>query len=191
MEALQVPAGIKSKLLSLSHAINGWEAASQLLLEIKRRQLEPSHGMFEGLMAGACVFYGRPFKKANGLVRLDELATFEGSRNAQQWKEIHRAALDARDIVLAHQDVGKWAALPRRPIVVTPPDEITITFAPDGIRFENASLLPPANLHELLPLLINFQTRRADGLRFQIVAKYWPPGSVSLTTYRIEAVTPK
>jgi hypothetical protein len=177
----------KRRIQSITHALHGWVAAKELLQEIERKKLVPSHGLFEGLMVGACVLYGRPFKKAGGLVRLDDFASFTELPNAKYWSEVHQATIDARDMVLAHQDVKRWAALPRGPKGVTPPDELRLTFAPDGIRIDNVGLLPQANLHELLLHLINIQIERAERLRIDSITSSFPPGSVSMSTYRIEA----
>jgi hypothetical protein len=176
MQLIHIDPDLKKKLTSLNFALGGWRTARELLAEIQRRQLTPDFGMFEGLMVGACVLYVRPFKKARGLVPLAELESFSDQKDEHYFAGVHQAALDARDCVLAHQDVSKWPTLLNGVHVARAPDEIFLTVLPDlQMTIECGTLLPQGNLHELLPELVELQIRRVDNLRLNLVAGLLPP----------------
>lgn len=188
METIRIAPEQKMKLTSYNLALAGWRTSLELLTEIRTRGLKPSFGMFEGLMVGACTLYARPFKRAKGLVRLDDLASFTGQRDEAYFSSVHQAALEARDLVLAHQDVAKWYQLLKDVPGARRPDEATVTVLAGNLGIEAGMLLPQGNLHELLPDLIAFQIRRLEGLRFNLVAGILPPSFFTPAQFRIEAI---
>ena len=138
-------------------------------------------------MTGACVLYARPFKKAKGIVPLVELECFDDYSTGSQLLEVHMAAIEARDTVLAHQDVKKWPALLKDVPGARPVDEAIVTFSQGPFAIESGGLLPPENLHELLPELIALQLRRVDSLRFGLITGVLPPSFELPAQFRIEA----
>jgi hypothetical protein len=188
MQIVRVEAEKKKKLTSYNLAISGWRTALELLVEVNNRKLQPGFGMYEGLMVGACALYGRPFKRAKGLIRLDELASFRGLPDETRHSELHQAALDARDLVLAHQDVARWPDLQNGIPNVRPIDEMIVTVLPGHLGIESGMMLPQGNLHELLPELIELQIRRLDKLRFNLVFSTLPSSFTTPAKFKIEAI---
>jgi hypothetical protein len=186
MQTIIVSADTKRRLTSLNLAHSGWRSAQEVLAEIHVRKLKPDFGLFEGLMTAACVLYARPFKKAKGIVPLVELANFNDYERGPQLLEVHRAAIDARDTVLAHQDVKKWPALVKGVPGARPVDELIVTFSGGPFAIESGGLLPPENLHELLPDLISLQLKRVDSLRFGLITGVLPPSFELPAKFSIE-----
>lgn len=187
MQTIKVPPDTKRRLTSLNLAHSGWRSAQDVLGDIHARQLKPAFGLFEGLMTAACVLYARPFKKAKGIIPLVELECFEDYARGPELLEVHKAAIEARDTVLAHQDVKKWPTLLKDVPGARPVDEAIVTFSGGPFSIESGGLLPPENLHELLPDLIALQLRRVDSMRFGLVAGILPPSFELPAAFSIEA----
>lgn len=175
MQVVQVDEYVKQKLTSLNLAIDGWEAADALLEELNRQKLPPGSRLFDGLVAGACVLYGRPFKHAPGRVRLTELSRFDGLSDATILSEIHEAACDGRDVVLADQEISTSIGGAMDANGQDSADETIVTLKPEGPDVEFASLRPPEDLSESLPLLLKKQMARARSMRVQLMAAVLPP----------------
>lgn len=162
---IELPQLAHRRLVSLNLAYGGWETALQMLREIRDRKLLPSFGLFEGLMTAACVLYGRPFKAANGLVKLTEMEDFSEFDDGTELRQIHAMALDSRDKVLAHPDFERWEAMPATSHSNLAIGEIHVHLESGRTSFESVALLPPGNLHELMPRLLCAQIERVNRLR--------------------------
>lgn len=188
MQTIRIEAEKKRLLTTYNLALSGWRTSLTLLAEIRERKLKPDFGLFEGMMVGVCALYGRPFKRASGLVRLDKLATFGGNINEAHLTAVHDAAIEARDLVLAHQDVAKWPGLLENVPDARPIDETIVTVLPGKLGIESGMMLPQGNLHELLPGLLEFQIGRLDRLRFNLVMSSLPPDFIIPAEFKIEAL---
>lgn len=175
IQVLQVDDDVKRKLTSLNLAIDGWEAAEAILRERARQELQPGGRLYDGMMVGACVLYGRPFKRAHGLVRLSELSRFDGLADATVLAEIHEAAVEARDMVLADQNLVVGVESAEGGESPPSPEETIVTVGDSGLTVESGGLCPPEDLHDLLPLLLKSQLARARSMRLQLMSAILPP----------------
>lgn len=187
MQTIKVSPDTKRRLTSLNLAHSGWRSAQDVLSDIHARELKPDFGLFEGLMTAACVLYARPFKKAKGIIPLLELECFDDYSNGQHLLEVHKAAIEARDTVLAHQDVRKWPELLKGVPGARPVDEAIITFSGGPFTIESGGLLPQENLHDFLPELIALQIKRVDSLRFGLNTGVLPRSFELPAKFSIEA----
>lgn len=179
MRTIHIGAEKKKLLTSYNLAHKGWKTVLDLLLEIKQRNLQPSTGAFEGLMVAVTVLYGRPFKSASGLTKLKEFASFDEYPNKAQLGILHKTALDARDWILAHQDVSRWPDLQQTSSDSKAIDKTYVTILDDGILgVEAGMLLPPGKLHLLMPDLLTVQIRRVEDQRIKLITACLPPNIV-------------
>jgi hypothetical protein len=131
------------------------------------RDLVPNYGRYEVIMTGVCTLYWRPFG-GRKKTRIPELEKFDGDEIGGLMKSIHDSVDEARNQVLAHQQIDGWDAKLKHVVDALPATEVVVRVRPH-LGVEYPTLLPPANLHDLMPRLVAFQMRRAESLRLQLL----------------------
>ena len=187
METIKVPPEKKIELLTLCMARDSWNHTREALRSLQALGATPDHAMYDILLTAACVLYIRPFEKSHGLERLHAYAKFDDLDEADTLRKTHKIVDDARNQLMAHQQVSGWTKLLKGVSGALPGDRLVIRMGAGPMSYEvSAPTLEPGFIQHFMRLAA-VQEGRANEALFNAAMPVLPSLIEDRKEFQIEA----